>query len=276
MNDSQNRFSSSDIHDVRVLLQAIYDLIDDEDIGEPLDYAIAHAKKAIAILDRSATAQQVSEEQAAKAIMEEVYKTSGVYLSLGVAKAAARALDKAADRAVMPDWMTRGQPQGVRLEARLPDDSQEWTEIFPAQLQWMAKEGNQVRAIELVAPPQPAQADAPIFAECAEIALEHVGQATCLPEIFCTGYNTACVDISDAIKLRASNRKVMDALAPAAPQGVPNANEVRIAAINECVARLDDIRCIPINSMFDRTEALKDAQVTLRALSLTRPDREGK
>lgn len=39
------------LHDIRVLLQAIYDLIDDEEAAEPLDYAIAHAKKALAILD---------------------------------------------------------------------------------------------------------------------------------------------------------------------------------------------------------------------------------
>lgn len=37
----------------------------------------------------------------------------------------------------------------MRLEARLPDDSNEWIPIYPAQLQWMAKEGNQVRAIEV-------------------------------------------------------------------------------------------------------------------------------
>lgn len=39
------------LRDVRALLQAIYDLIDDEDAAEPLDYAIEHAKKAIVILD---------------------------------------------------------------------------------------------------------------------------------------------------------------------------------------------------------------------------------
>jgi hypothetical protein len=38
------------LHDIKVLLQAIYDLIDDEDAAEPLDYAIAHAKKALEIL----------------------------------------------------------------------------------------------------------------------------------------------------------------------------------------------------------------------------------
>jgi hypothetical protein len=36
----------------------------------------------------------------------------------------------------------------VRLEARPADDSQEWTEIFPSQLEWAAKQGHQVRAIE--------------------------------------------------------------------------------------------------------------------------------
>ena len=39
------------LRDVRALLQAIYDLIDDEEAAEPLDYAIAHAKKALDILD---------------------------------------------------------------------------------------------------------------------------------------------------------------------------------------------------------------------------------
>jgi hypothetical protein len=46
---------------------------------------------------------------------------------------------------------TRGlaQTPAVRLEARPADDSQPWTEIFPVQLQWVAKQGHQVRAIEL-------------------------------------------------------------------------------------------------------------------------------
>jgi hypothetical protein len=46
---------------------------------------------------------------------------------------------------------TRGlaQTPAVRLEARPADDSQPWTEIFPVQLQWIAKQGHQVRAIEL-------------------------------------------------------------------------------------------------------------------------------
>ena len=40
----------------------------------------------------------------------------------------------------------------VRLEARPADDSQEWTEIYPAQLEWVVRQGHQVRAIET---PQP-------------------------------------------------------------------------------------------------------------------------
>jgi hypothetical protein len=109
--------------------------------------------------------------------------------------------------------------QGVRLEARPADDSQEWTEIFPAQLQWAAKEGHQVRAIETGAPPQPAPANASVFEECAEIALEHVGDTDS------EAYGEACRDLAEAIKLRASNRKVMDARAPA-----PKTASERIAA----------------------------------------------
>jgi hypothetical protein len=52
--------------------------------------------------------------------------------------------------------------------------------------------------------------------------------------------------------------------------------ETRRAVIMECIRRLDDLRCIPINSTYDRTEALKDAQVSLRALSVTSPERSSK
>ena len=51
-------------------------------------------------------------------------------------------------------WNTRAparcdvQNATVRLEARPADDSEEWTEIFPAQLEWVARQGHQVRAIE--------------------------------------------------------------------------------------------------------------------------------
>jgi hypothetical protein len=38
---------------------------------------------------------------------------------------------------------------GVRLEARPTDDSQEWTEIFPAQLEWVVKQGHKVRAADV-------------------------------------------------------------------------------------------------------------------------------
>jgi hypothetical protein len=51
-----------------------------------------------------------------------------------------------------------------------------------------------------------------IFAECAEIALEHVG-AYVWPDLRVEGYDEACRDIAEAIKLRASNRRTMDALA---------------------------------------------------------------
>jgi Lar family restriction alleviation protein len=61
-----------------------------------------------------------------------------------------------------------------------------------------------------------------IFEECAEIALEHIGQ--CYPSISefpqnnlrREAYDEACKDIADAIRTRASNRKIMDALADAA------------------------------------------------------------
>jgi hypothetical protein len=36
----------------------------------------------------------------------------------------------------------------VRLEARPADNSHDWTEIFPSQLEWVVKAGHQVRAIE--------------------------------------------------------------------------------------------------------------------------------
>jgi hypothetical protein len=49
-----------------------------------------------------------------------------------------------------------------------------------------------------------------IFSECAGIALEHAGA---WGEYHKPGYDDACNDIAEAIKLRASNRKTMDALA---------------------------------------------------------------
>lgn len=47
----------------------------------------------------------------------------------------------------------------VRLEARPADDSQDWTEIFPAQLEWVAKAGHKVRAIEIASQPPAAPVD---------------------------------------------------------------------------------------------------------------------
>jgi DNA-binding FadR family transcriptional regulator len=41
---------SDTTRDLRALFQAIYDLIDDEDAAEPLDVAIAHAKKGLKII----------------------------------------------------------------------------------------------------------------------------------------------------------------------------------------------------------------------------------
>jgi hypothetical protein len=52
-----------------------------------------------------------------------------------------------------------------------------------------------------------------IFAECAEIALEHVGS---YHEDMEYAYDQACRDIAEAIKTRASNRKTMNAIAEAA------------------------------------------------------------
>jgi len=65
------------------------------------------------------------------------------------------------------------------------------------------------RIIKAHLPAQPGEA---IFAECAEIALEHVGEYT----YYWRSYDRACRDIAEAIKLRASNRKTMDAIADAA------------------------------------------------------------
>ena len=39
----------------------------------------------------------------------------------------------------------------IKLQARRPEGG-DWIDIFPAQLQWMAKEGNDVRALEAVEP----------------------------------------------------------------------------------------------------------------------------
>jgi hypothetical protein len=59
-----------------------------------------------------------------------------------------------------------------------------------------------------------------IFAECAEIALEHLGagkEASTVMNTYCRklGYDEACRDIVEAIRTRASNRKTMDAVADA-------------------------------------------------------------
>jgi Lar family restriction alleviation protein len=61
---------------------------------------------------------------------------------------------------------------------------------------------------DLICTPLYAGAGEAIFAECAEIALEHVGAVG--DNI---SHDCACRDIADAIKLRASNRKTMDGLA---------------------------------------------------------------
>lgn len=59
-----------------------------------------------------------------------------------------------------------------------------------------------------------------IFEECAEIALEHVGAHSYASHLVTkdrmAGYDEACRDIAEAIRLRASNRKTMDAIADAA------------------------------------------------------------
>jgi len=54
---------------------------------------------------------------------------------------------------------------------------------------------------------------ADLFAECAEIALEHVGAVDTSPGTNGESYDEACRDIARAIELRASNRKTMDAIA---------------------------------------------------------------
>jgi hypothetical protein len=58
---------------------------------------------------------------------------------------------QAAER--LEQWRGAIQTLGVRLEARPADDSEEWTEIFPVQLEWVVKQGHQVRAIETVPRP---------------------------------------------------------------------------------------------------------------------------
>ncbi len=67
----------------------------------------------------------------------------------------------------------------------------------------------------------------PVFAECAEIALEHVGAGPDYGTEQRLGYDEACRDIAAAIRTRASNRKVMDALVENAATDLPTAEDVR-------------------------------------------------
>jgi hypothetical protein len=56
-----------------------------------------------------------------------------------------------------------------------------------------------------------------IFSECAEIAMGHVGaRRRPIASDSSEAYDGACRDIAEAIRLRASNRKTMDAIADAA------------------------------------------------------------
>jgi Lar family restriction alleviation protein len=60
-----------------------------------------------------------------------------------------------------------------------------------------------------------------IFSECAEIALEHAGNANdyTITSPYSRGYNEACRDIAEAIRTRASNRKTMDEIADKTDDG---------------------------------------------------------
>jgi hypothetical protein len=64
------------------------------------------------------------------------------------------------------------QACAVRLEARPADNSKEWTEIFPAQLEWVAKAGHQVRAIEVAAQPPAAPVETGVSYEAMDAALK--------------------------------------------------------------------------------------------------------
>ncbi len=81
-------------------------------------------------------------------------------------------------------------------------------------------------AEKALAVPQAASDGAPIFAECAEIALEHVGAGPDYGTEQRLGYDEACRDIAAAIRTRASNRKVMDALVENADTDLPTAEDV--------------------------------------------------
>jgi hypothetical protein len=62
---------------------------------------------------------------------------------------------------VASDWPPKFEP--MKLQARRPEGG-DWIDIFPSQLEWMAKEGNSVRAIEGPATPAPDVSDDAIMA----------------------------------------------------------------------------------------------------------------
>lgn len=74
-------------------------------------------------------------------------------------KVSRQALDEAIQALVggSPSPSTASTDVPVQLQARKPDGG-DWIDIYPAQLEWMAKEGNDVRALTAVATPAPSDA----------------------------------------------------------------------------------------------------------------------
>ncbi|HXP67450.1 MAG TPA: hypothetical protein VN815_18370 [Steroidobacteraceae bacterium] len=70
---------------------------------------------------------------------------------------------------VRPAVSIEGEKWSVRLESRPADASHDWVEIFPAQLNWVAKAGHEVRAIEL----PPVDVRAAVIEECISNLREH-------------------------------------------------------------------------------------------------------
>ena len=64
-----------------------------------------------------------------------------------------KALESLRREAPAPEGVAGEPTLAIRLEARPTNGSADWTEIFPAQLNWVAKAGHEVRAIE--APSRP-------------------------------------------------------------------------------------------------------------------------
>jgi Lar family restriction alleviation protein len=183
------------------------------------------------------------------AAIAEAYKTGGVYLSVGLAKAIVRevlaalpAQDEPVAQEILAaflkevplgDSASADDESSFGIEWHFRDGSVFWIDIDPTsgpRYLWRNGRGGKAISNPLAAlPSSPAPRVAPhnsgerlpssdaaegageaIFTECAEIALEHVG-------MWEDGrYDEACRDIAEAIRTRASNRKTMDAIADAA------------------------------------------------------------